>query len=152
MRRLTFSATINALAERVWRTLLEDATYREWTSEFHEGSYAVTDWKEGSKALFLGPEGDGMVSRIRVHKPNEFLEIEHLGEVRKGVEDRESEAAKQWAGGRESYTLRKTEGGVELTVETDTTDQYKTYFEETWPKALARLKRICEREAGMRAG
>ena len=151
MRKLTFSTTINAPAERVWRTMLDDATFREWSSEFQEGSYAVTDWKEGSKALFLTPKGEGMVSRIAVHRPNEFLSIEHLGEVKNGVEDTDSDAAKEWAGARENYSLRKIDGGVTLTVEMDVTDKFRTYFEETWPKALGKLKQICEREVGLSA-
>ena len=152
MRKLTFSTTINAPAERVWRTMLDDATFREWSSAFQEGSYAVTDWKEGSKALFLTPKGEGMVSRIAVHRPNEFLSIEHLGEVKNGVEDTNSDAAKEWAGARENYSLRRIDGAVTLTVEMDVTEKYRTYFEETWPKALGKLKQICEREVGLSAG
>src|SRR5215813_6310051 len=79
MRKLTFSTTINAPKEKVWRVMLEDPTYRQWTSVFHEGSYALTDWAVGSKALFLIPEGDGMVRRIVAHRPKEFLSIEPLG-------------------------------------------------------------------------
>jgi hypothetical protein len=127
--------------------MLEDATYREWTSEFQEGSYAVTDWKEGSKALFLTPAGDGMVSRIAVHRPNEFLSIEHLGAVKNGVEDTDSDEVKGWAGAHEDYSLREVAGGVTLTVEMDVTDEYRKYFEETWPKALSKLKHVCERKS-----
>src|SRR5512133_1975759 len=104
-QKLTFSTTIDAPREEIWRVLLDDATYREWTSVFAEGSYAVTDWKEGSKALFLSPGGDGMVSRIAVHRPNEFLSIEHLGVVKNGVEDTDAAAAQGWTGAHENYTL-----------------------------------------------
>jgi uncharacterized protein YndB with AHSA1/START domain len=38
MHRLAFSITINAPKEEVWRAMLEDATYRQWTSAFEEGS------------------------------------------------------------------------------------------------------------------
>jgi hypothetical protein len=40
--------------ESMW----DDSTYRQWTSAFSEGSHAVSDWKEGSKVLFLSPEGE----------------------------------------------------------------------------------------------
>ena len=143
MQKLTFSTTINAPREQVWLTMLDDITFREWSSEFHEGSYAVTDWKEGSKALFLTPQGDGMVSRIAAHRPNEFLSIEHLGTVKNGVEETQSNA-EEWAGAQETYSLRDAEGGTMLTVEMDTTDEYRQYFQETWPKALAKLKRVSE--------
>ena len=149
MERLRFTMALDAPAARVWRAMLDDAGYREWTSEFQEGSYAVTDWKEGSKALFLTPAGEGMVSRIVTHRPNEFLSIEHLGIVKNGVEEIEGDAVKDdWAGAREEYSLREIDGGSRLTVEMDVTDEYRKYFEETWPKALGRLKRLCERGLG----
>jgi uncharacterized protein YndB with AHSA1/START domain len=145
MTRLTFSTTINAPKEIVWRTLLDDETYRKWTSAFQEGSYAVTDWTPGSKALFLAPDRSGMVSRIAEHRPNEFLSLEHLGVVKDGVEDTGSAEAKQWSGARENYTLRDDGRHVKLTIEMDTTEDYKKYFADTWPKALAALKELSER-------
>jgi uncharacterized protein YndB with AHSA1/START domain len=144
MRRLAFSITISAPKEQVWRAMLQDATYRRWTSAFQEGSYAVTDWKEGSKALFLTPAGDGMVSRIVAHRPNEFLSIKHLGTVKDGVEDTESAEGKTWAEALENYTLREVNGSSTLTVEMDVNDEYRSYFEETWPQALNKLKEISE--------
>src|SRR5262249_45665062 len=102
MQRLTFSISINAPKEKVWRTMLADATYRQWTSAFEEGSYADTDWSEGSKALFLTPSGNGMASRILAHRPNEFLSIRHLGTVKHGVEDTDSPEAKTWSGSFEN--------------------------------------------------
>ena len=144
MTRLTFSTTIIAPKELVWRTMLEDATYRQWTSAFQEGSHAVTDWKPGSKALFLTPDGTGMVSRIAEHRPNEFLSLEHLGVFNNGVEDTTSAEVTEWAGARENYTLRENGDRVTLTIDMDTADSYTQYFEETWPTALAALKELSE--------
>jgi uncharacterized protein YndB with AHSA1/START domain len=144
MHRLTFSTTINAPKDQVWRAMVSDATYRQWTSAFEEGSYAVTDWKEGSKALFLTPAGNGMVSRIVAHRPNEFLSIEHLGTVKDGIEEPQSAMGQGWAGAFENYTLREVDGSSTLTVEMDVKDEYKSYIEETWPKALSKLKEISE--------
>jgi uncharacterized protein YndB with AHSA1/START domain len=143
-QKLTFSTTIEATRQQVWSALFDDASYREWTSAFAEGSYAVTDWKEGSKALFLAPNGDGMVGRIAVSRPNEFLSIEHLGVVKNGVEDLEAAEAQGWAGAHENYTLTDAGNGVKLTIEMDSTPEYASYFEETWPKALDKLKRLAE--------
>ncbi len=144
MQKVHFSITINAPREKVWRVMLEDATYRRWSSAFQEGSYAVTDWKEGSKALFLTPAGEGMFSRIVAHRPNEFLSIQHLGTVKDGVETTDSEDAKDWAGATENYTLRESHGTSTLNIEMDVTDACRKYFEETWPKALGKLKEIAE--------
>ena len=101
MEKINFSTDINAPKEKVWEVLWNDDSYRKWTSAFYEGSYAQTDnWKEGTKVLFLGPGGDGMVSRVAANKPNKFMSFEHLGVVKKGVEDTESEEVKDWAGAR----------------------------------------------------
>jgi uncharacterized protein YndB with AHSA1/START domain len=144
MDRLTFSVTINAPKEKVWRVMLDDPTYRQWTSAFQEGSYAVTDWSVGSKALFLSSQDQGMVSRIVAHRPNEFLSIEHLGTVKNGVEDTKSGEVKAWAGALENYTLKEANGASTLTIDMDVADDYRKYFEETWPKALSKLKDVTE--------
>lgn len=103
----------------------------------------LTGRKE-SKALFLGPDKDGMVSRIAENIPNEFVSIEHLGLVNKGVEDTTSEAAKPWAGAMENYTFRDSEGGTEVLVDMDSDENYSKMFNEMWPKALGKLKEISE--------
>lgn len=145
MEKLQFTARINAPKEKVWNALWEDASYRAWTSAFMEGSYAKTDnWKEGTKVLFLDPKGSGMVSMVAANKPNEFMSFKHLGEVKEGVEDTTNEKVKGWAGAFENYTLKDAGGKTDLTVEIDITDDFKEYFQNTWPKALEKLKEIAE--------
>jgi len=145
MEKQEFKITINTPRENVWKVLWDDATYRQWTAVFHEGSYVETDWKEGSKALFLSPEGEGMVSTIAANKPNEFMSIKHLGTVKNGVEDLDSEETRKWSGAMENYTLKTVDGNTELTVETDITEEYKDYFQQTWPKALEKVKALAEK-------
>ena len=94
MEKLKFKTVINAAPEKIWNVLWNDDTYRKWTSAFSEGSYAETDWKQGSKVLFLDGKGSGMVSRIAENRPNEYMSIEHLGEIRDGVEDTSSDKSK----------------------------------------------------------
>lgn len=149
MQKINFSVFIEATRERVWKTMLEDATYREWTEPFNPGSYYKGDWREGSKMLFLGPDPNGggeggMVSVVRVNRPKEFLSIEHLGLVKGGVEDTTSEEVKKWMPAFENYTFRDKDNGTEVLVEMDTNDEYKEMFEGMWPKALERLKELAE--------
>jgi len=144
MIQLNFSIQIHAPKEKVWRKMLDDATYRQWTSAFHEGSYAVGDWSEGSKILFLGPEGSGMTSRIFRHVPNEFLSIQHLGTVSNGIEDFDSEETQKWSGALENYAVQEKDGVTTLSIETDTAEGFEAYFRETWPKALDKLKALSE--------
>jgi hypothetical protein len=107
-------------------------------------SYADTDWKEGSKVLFLDGEGSGMVSKIEANKPNEFMSFKHLGEVKNGVEDTESDKVKSWAGAFENYTLKEVDGITELIVELDMNEEYKDMFMQMFPKALEQLKILSE--------
>lgn len=144
MEKLNFSVNINAPKEKVWSVLWEDASYRIWTSPFCEGSYAVSDWNEGSKILFLSPGGSGMVSKVAVKRPNEYMSFKHLGEVKNGVEDTTSEQVKQWQGSTENYTLESTASGTLLKVDMDTSEDFKDYLEKAWPQALDKLKALAE--------
>jgi uncharacterized protein YndB with AHSA1/START domain len=144
MEKQQHSISINAPREKVWNILWADQTYRQWTTPFMEGSYAVTDWQKGSKALFLGPDGGGMVARIEDNIPNEYLSIEHLGMVENGVEDTESDKVKEWAGAHENYTLKDVDGQTELLIEIDVNQEYAQMFNDMWPKALQKVKELAE--------
>lgn len=144
MEKLTFKTSIDAPQEKVWSILWGNTTYPAWTSVFSEGSKAETDWKKGSKVLFLNGSNDGMVSVIAENKAPDFMSIKHLGTVKDGVEDTESEETKTWAGALENYTLKTVNGKTELSVDMDITEEYKGYFLETWPKALEKLKELAE--------
>ncbi len=144
MEKMNFSTNINAPKEKVWTTLWSDETYRKWTSVFSPTSYADTDWKEGSKVLFLDGQVSGMVSKIEVNRPNEFMSFLHLGEVKDGVEDTESDKVKGWAGAHENYTLKEVDGGTELLVELDVNEEFKDYMVKTFPKAMEQVKELCE--------
>ena len=73
MTTLEFKIEINAPKEKVWGVLWNEETYKQWTSIFCEGSYAESDWKEGSKIHFLSPNGDGMNSISRKLIMNTWL-------------------------------------------------------------------------------
>ena len=140
METLKSHSTINAPKEKVWETLWNDDTYRQWTSVFSEGSYAKSDWNEGSKILFLSPKGEGMFSVIDRKIPNEQMTFRHLGEIRDGVEE-----PKDWANAVESYHLKDNNGKTELTVALDITDEFAQHFKEIFPKALNAVKEIAEK-------
>jgi hypothetical protein len=147
MEKMHFSIDIQAPREKVWKTLWDDASYRNWTRAFLEGSYAVTDnWKEGSKVLFLAADGRGMVSKVAANRTNEYMSFEHLGVVQDGLEDTSSEKVKEWKGALENYTLTQKDGVTTLTIEADITDEYKSYFEKAWPSALELVKQLSENQ------
>jgi len=148
MDKLEFSIVIDAPKEKVWNTMLEDKTYRIWTEAFMPGSYYDGDWSKGSKILFLGPGNDGkvggMVSRIKDNRLYEYVSIEHLGEVIDGVEDTTSDRVKDWAGALENYSFIDKDGKTELIVDMNINEEFKEMFEGMWPKALQKLKALCE--------
>lgn len=146
MKKQTFNILIDASPEKVWNILLGEETYPLWTSVFAEGSTVKTDWKEGSKALFLDGKGEGMVSVIDKNIPNEFLSIKHLGMIKNGVEDMESEEVKKWSGALENYILKPTNGRTELIIDMDMAEEFKDYFLTTWPKALEKVKELAEKQ------
>lgn len=150
MKTLHFSIEIEASKEKVWDTMLDDATYRQWTEAFNPGSYYKGNWEKGSKMLFLGPnpetgEGEGgMVSRIAENKPYEYISIEHLGMYHDGIEDTTSDEAKKWAPAYENYAFEEKDGVTTVLVDVDMDDAMAAEFGEMWPKALERLKEIAE--------
>ena len=144
MKKLNFNTRINAPKEKVWKVLWQDDTYRKWTSAFSEGSYAVSDWNEGSKILFLSPGGEGMFSTIDKKIPNEYMSFKHLGTVKGGIEQPETEESKGWSGAKENYILKERDGATELDVEMDITEDFEQYFQDTFPKALERVKDLAE--------
>ena len=152
MQKLTmhFGITINAPKARVWDTMLQDATYRQWTTAFNPGgsSWYEGDWTPGSTMRFLGSGANGalggMVSRIKEARPCDFLSIEHLGVVQEGKEDTTSDLAMQFASALENYTFVDKDGATEVLVDMDTAEEHRPMFEETWPNALRLLKQLAE--------
>ena len=141
MNRLHFSIDIKAPRERVWNVLWEDATYRDWTSVFSEGSYAVSDWNEGSPVQFLDATGrSGMAAVIEKKRPGEFMSFRHDAEIKDG----KTQPPAGWSGAHENYTLTSHDGRTTLTVDLDTTDEYRQMFEGTFPRALERVKTLAE--------
>lgn len=144
MKKLEFDIQIDASPETVWNIIIGKDTYPQWTAVFCEGSAVETDWKKGSKALFLDGKGSGMVAEIAENIPYEFLSIRHLGEVHNGVEDTTSDKIKDWAGAHENYTLQSVDGKTNWKVEIDVVPDFIDYMNDTWPKALQKVKEMAE--------
>ena len=79
METIRFSILINSDRQKVWHTMLDDKTYREWAKEFHVGSYYEGSWEKGSEIRFLAAneEGklEGMLSKIKENIPYQFISI-----------------------------------------------------------------------------
>ena len=139
------SIEIKAKKEKIWDVLILDKYNRKWYAAFMEGTYAETDWKKGSKALFLDKERNGMIAIVEENKPYELLSLEYQGEVLKGKENYESESAKAIKGGREIYKLSEINGVTTLHISGDMTEELFDYMSASWDKALQKIKELAEK-------
>jgi uncharacterized protein YndB with AHSA1/START domain len=145
---LHFEVLINASGDKVYRIMLDKKHYSDWTSEFNPDSHYKGSWEKGSKILFIGTDKDGrtggMVSRIKENIPGRFVSIEHVGILKDGREISAGSEIESWAGALENYTFSDQDGTTLLSVDCDTAEEFVSYFSESWPRALNRLKKICE--------
>ncbi len=51
----------------------------------------------------------------------------------------------KWANGFENYTFEENNGTTTVTVEVDTAEEFLGYMSQTYPKALDKLKELCEK-------
>ncbi len=145
-----FEISINAPVQKVWDMMLGQETYKEWTSVFEPTSYYEGSWDKGTKMKFLGASGDGMISEVAENNLCKFISIKHLGEIHDGVEDTTSEAVRKWLPAFENYTFTDKDGATQLEIDMDMASSpeskaMKEMFEGMWPKALLKLKEICEK-------
>jgi uncharacterized protein YndB with AHSA1/START domain len=152
MKKLEFHIAINAPAAKIWKVLWNDYTYRQWTRVFHEGSYAVTDWKEGGAVQFLTPEGNGMYARINVCQPEKYMEFKHLGHIKNFVQEPVTTQDNSWGDALETYLLREENGITGLTATADAVDNFEAYFQTTFPKAIELVKQISEQPVFITVG
>jgi hypothetical protein len=143
MKKIEFSIAIKAAKEKVWVTLWEDATFRDWASIIDEGTYMKGIMKEGNEIQFLSSvNGYGVTSLIAKLIPNEYVLFRHRADTKEtGQQERE----KEWTGGTESYSLAEKKGVTTLIVKTDVPDEQEETFSIRIPEALERIKTLAEK-------
>jgi hypothetical protein len=151
MEKLQFKIEINASVSKVFDKMLgitNKSTYEQWTALFNPTSTYEGNWNKGNKILFLGSdesgEKGGMVSEIAEFILNKFVSIRHYGLVKNDVETTEGPEVEKWANGLENYSFEENNGKTLVTVDLDTTQDFLEYMNNTYPKALDKLKEICE--------
>ena len=97
---------------------------------------------------FFGPEKDGslsgMISRVKVNRPYEYISLHHIGEIKNGKE-------KMWpVNGKdeitENYTFKEVGQGTEVVTDISEVPEFKDMF-QVMPKALKELKLLAEENA-----
>jgi hypothetical protein len=152
MEKIQFTVHINAPVSKVYDTMLgisNKATYEQWTSLFNPTSTYDGSWNKGSKILFIGTDEEGekggMVSEIVENITNRFVSIRHYGLLKGNTEITEGAEVEKWANGFENYTFLENDRSTMVIVDLDTTEDFLDYMNNSYPKALAKLKEICEK-------
>ena len=142
MKELQFSIEINASKERVWATLWEDVTFRDWANIIDEGTYMKGVMKEGNEVQFISSvNGYGVTSLIEKLNPNEYVLFRHSADTQKsGQQERE----KEWTGATESYSVAEKNGVTTLILKTDVPQEQEETFNIRLPRALERIKTLAE--------
>lgn len=144
MKKVNYSVTINAPAEKVWSMLWGEHYYKQWTKVFHESSYAESNWQKGSEIRFLTPEGAGMYSRIEELIVNEQMTFQHLGEIKEFVNLPAEGNDKEWMNAKETYKLVSNGDETIVSVELETLDSFEAFFDLAFPKGLEIVKFLSE--------
>ena len=143
MKEMQFVIVINAPKEKVWDTLWQDETLREWAGLIDPGTHMVGELKEGNEVQFISVNGYGVTSFVDKLMPGEFALLRHQADTQdNGKQERE----KEWTGGKESYALSEENGITTLTTAFDVPPELETYFKDNYPKALEKVKELSERE------
>lgn len=151
MKKIQFKTTINKPAMKVYDTMLgltNKTTYELWTALFNPTSTYEGNWNKGSKILFVGVDENGkkggMVSEILENNPNTFVSIRHNGMIVDGKEITTGPDVEKWTGGCENYSFEEKNGATIVKVDLDMVEEFEEYMNDAYPKALAKLKEICE--------
>lgn len=142
-RALAFEVHVAAARETVWRRMLDDAGYRQWTAAFCAGSHYRGRWDVGSEIDFLDPDGNGLRARVVAHWPAEVVALRHLAGLRDGQPCRATGDV-DWCGCGEDYLFGDVPGGTRLRIEATVPAAHAALMEDLWPRALAALKALCE--------
>lgn len=152
MEKVQFKVNIHAPVATVYDIMLgitDKQTYEQWTALFNPTSTYSGSWSKGSKIQFIGidenGEKGGMLSEIVDAVADRYVSIRHYGLIKSGLEITDGPDVEKWANGNENYTFEESNGTTTVTVDLDTAADFVDYMNETYPKALDKLKALCER-------
>lgn len=152
MKKLQFKISINVPVAKIYDFMLginSKSTYEQWVSLFNPTSTYEGSWNNGSKILFIWTDENGkkwgMVSKIVENIPNKFVSIQHYGLLIDDKEITEGPEVEKWANWFENYTFEENNKITTVTVDLDTTEDFVDYMNQTYPKALYKLKELCEK-------
>jgi hypothetical protein len=144
MKDLSYSIDIAAPVARVWDCMFDPIAYRDWTRAFAETSYFEGSWQAGARLRFLDASGCGMEAVVDQREEHQRLWLRLVGEISQGRPVADSPLAAAPAHERYEFSARP-DGGTHLVVKLQAwNDGFLAFLEDSWPKALQRLKTLSE--------
>jgi hypothetical protein len=144
MKTIRKSIEINVSKEKIWDALMQDAYTKDWYGIFNPGTYALTDWQLGSKAVFANDSENGIIGRTIIHDPYELLSIEYYGVLNHNNEGFENKETQIFKGAHETYGLSSKEHTTMLNIEVDMSDGLFDIMSKSWDEALLKIKNLAE--------
>lgn len=143
-----FDVKIEATPEVVFAKMMDKKTYTKWASILQQGSTFTGDWSRSSTMHFVYADEEeqeqGLVAKVRENIPNRFISLEYIGVVENSAVILEGEDVEEWKGMLENYSFKAKENATILSVDIDSTEDFVPFLKSSWPKALAKLKELCE--------
>ncbi len=151
MKKLTYNIDIKAPANLVADQMIGKETYSQWTSLFSPTSDFEGGWNKGDKIRFtaLDERGtrQGILAEIVEHIPHQFISMHHYGYLYGDQEITEGPELAVLENSFENYYFDQKDGITNLRIEVSDDGEHTKHMNEIWPKALEKLKAMCENKA-----
>jgi uncharacterized protein YndB with AHSA1/START domain len=145
---LHYEIKIDAAAQKVYETMIDQEKYRLWTTAFCPVSYYEGNWDKDSKISFIGEdhngEKGGMIAKVAENIPAKFISLQYLGVLKGDQEVNTGEEVDVWKGSFENYTFKEEESATLLSIDLTGTKELEEFFNNAWPAALNILKDLSE--------
>ncbi len=104
--------------------------------------YKTEQFAEGGNIQLLTPTGGGTYSIIEKIDHNKLVGLSgHIDEIKDFQEQTINQATETWRNAMESYELKNSATGTELTVQVDTMDISAEFMKNSFPFALQVVKK-----------
>lgn len=122
--------------------MLDYEIYKIWASAFDEGTYFKGNWSKNSKMYFISSDKKNrMIAQVKDLKKFKFIMLENYGEIRNKIKIKWKNKSMF-----EKYTFHEVNKKTKVLVEIfPVPREWETMFNQTWPKALLKLKEIIEK-------
>ena len=145
MVKLNYEITITAPIDAVWKTMSEHGLYEKWACAFSPDSTFEGVFEQGNEIKFIDPNRGGTKARLDKVVKHKEVRATHIATITKeGVEETTGPMTKKWIGSKEGYIFIEDDGKTTVKVEIETNSDFAEMFENMWPKALIKLKEVCE--------